>query len=121
MDKRLKSYDWECVFGEEPSCQHNCPPLKPQPQPPAYTGSIESFKREDVETIIGMVDGENDEKDWVVYGRLKDGRYFVARGGCDYTGWDCRASNSADVAATQSDIIRFGLTEDERTRFGVII
>lgn len=117
MLKQLDSDDWAEVFGE--GTGGNCTAIKPQPQPPSYSGSVETFNREDVSEIFKMEDGENDEKDWIIYGRLKDGRYFAARGGCDYTGWDCRASNSGDVAATKEDIERFGLTADERLRFGI--
>jgi hypothetical protein len=113
MLKELDDYDWSEVFGE--GCGGNCTPIQPQ-RAPGFTGSGETFSREDVKKIAGMVEGERDEKDWVVFGQLKDGRWFVARGGCDYTGWDCYASNSGDVAATKKDIIRLGLTSDERSR-----
>lgn len=117
MKPELDDYNWEEVFGE--GTGGNCTPIIPQPQPPSYSGSLATFSREDVAEIYGQEDGERDEKDWIIYGRLNDGRYFAARGGCDYTGWDCRASNSGDVAATRADIERFGLTDDERSRFGI--
>lgn len=117
MKTELDDYNWEEVFGE--GTGGNCTPINPQPQPPSYSGSLATFSREDVAEIYGQEEGERDEKDWIIYGRLSDGRYFAARGGCDYTGWDCRASNSGDVAATRADIERFGLTDDERSRFGI--
>lgn len=119
MDERLNNYDWEEVFGE--GSGGNCTPINPQPQPPSYSGSLATFRRCDVEEISQMENGEKDEKDWIIYGQLKDGRWFSARGGCDFTGWDCRASNSGDVAATKQDIIRFGLTDDERSRFRITL
>lgn len=115
MKTELDTCDWAEVFGEGGG--GNCTPINPQPQPPSYTGSLATFSREDVAEIFQMEEGENDGLEWIIYGRLKDGRYFCARGGCDYTGWDCQASNSGDVAATKEDIIRFGLTLDERDRF----
>ena len=115
MDHRLDNSDWAEVFGEGNG--GNCTPINPQPQPPSYTGSLATFGREDVVEIFDMEVGENDGPDWIIYGRLKDGRYFCARGGCDYTGWDCRASNSGDVAATREGLERFGLTSYERARF----
>jgi len=45
------------------------------------------FTREDVEVIIGMVNGENDGPNWVGVFLLKDGRYVSITAGCDYTGW----------------------------------
>jgi hypothetical protein len=115
---QLDHYDWAEVFGEGGG--GNCTSIIPQPQPPSYAGSLATFSREDVIEIYQMQDGENDGPDWIIYGRLQDGRYFAARGGCDYTGWDCQASNSGDVAASKEDIIRFGLTSDERKRFGLL-
>lgn len=119
MDLRLDNHDWAEVFGE--GTGGNCTPIFPQPQPPSYKGSLATFSRDDVEAIIQMADGEPEELPWIIYGRLKDGRYFAARGDCDYTGWDCHADNSGDVAASLDDIIRFGLTRDERARFGIVL
>ena len=116
MLKQLDDYNWAEVFGE--GSGGNCTAITPQPAP-GYEGSITTFSREDVKTILGMSEGERDEREWVIYGKLNDGRYFVARGGCDYTGWDCQASNSGDVAATKKDIVRFGLTQEERSRFNL--
>ena len=117
MLKELDDYDWAEVFGEGGG--GNCTPIQPNRSPMDKTTPIGAFSREDVAEIYGQVEGENDGPDWVVWGCLKDKRWFVARGGCDYTGWDCRASNSGDVASTKADIIRFGMSEDERVRFGV--
>ncbi len=118
MLRELNDYDWAEVFGE--GSGGNCTPIIPDAHP-AYTGSLATFSREDVGAIIKMVQGENDGADWVVYGWLKDGRYFVARGSCDYTGWDCRAGNSGNVAGSRGDIERFGLSDNERARFEIVL
>lgn len=115
MLPELDSYDWAEVFGE--GTGGNCTAIIPD-APPGSTVSKATFTREDVAEILGQQDGENDGDDWIVWGKLKDGRFFIARGGCDYTGWDCRASNSGDVAETEEQIKAFGMTEDERSRFG---
>ena len=47
-----------------------------------------TFSRADVEHVEKLSEGEHDEKDWLVVGRLKDGRWFFLSAGCDYTGWD---------------------------------
>ena len=114
MLKELDSYDWAEVFGE--GTGGNCTPIQPHGVP-GFEGSRETFTREDVVKIHGQVEGENDGPDWVVYGKLRDGRYFVARGSCDYTGWDCQAGNGGDVAGTLGDIIKLGMSEEERGRF----
>jgi hypothetical protein len=113
----LEGYDWDEVFGEGGG--GNCTPIIPNRAPHDNKTSTTTFSREDVKEIYGQCEGERDERDWIVWGKLKDGRWFVARGGCDYTGWDCRASNSGDVASSQPDIITFGMTPDERSRFEV--
>jgi len=118
MLKELDDYDWAEVFGEGDG--GNCTAIIPPNHPCNPEGfNLGTFTREDVESISGMVEGENDGAEWVVYGQLKDGRWFVARGGCDYTGWDCQAGNSGDVAPTKALIEQFGLSENERSRFGL--
>jgi hypothetical protein len=116
MLSALDDYNWSEVFGE--GCGVNTSPIKPD-APPGATISVATFSREDVKKIYGQEEGEHDGADWIVWGQLHDGRFFVARGGCDYTGWDCRASNSGNVAKTKGQLIRFGMSEDERERFGV--
>lgn len=49
---------------------------------------VDNFVREDVVEIYGVSDGDHDGPDWIVYGKLKDGRFFFLAAGCDYTGWD---------------------------------
>jgi len=117
MIKELDDYDWAEVFGE--GTGGNCAPIRPNRAPHDTLTSNSTFSREDVVLILGQESGDNDGPDWIVWGQLRDGRWFVARGGCDYSGWDCQASNGGDVASTRADIIRFGMTPEERTRFKV--
>ena len=118
MNKKLDTWDWAEVFGE--GTGGNCTIIIPNVQPPGSKNvGAQPFNRKDVKRIIGMVEGANDGQDWVVYGKLKDGRYFIARGGCDHTGWDCCASNSGDVAKNLSDLKRYGMSDDERKRFNI--
>jgi hypothetical protein len=74
MLKELDNYDWAEVFGE--GSGGNCTAIIPQPAP-GHSGSIATFSREDVVKILGQSEGEREERDWVVYGKLKDGRYFL--------------------------------------------
>ena len=116
MLSQLDDYNWSEVFGEGHG--GNCTSITPN-TPPNSSVDTSTFSREDVVKIHGQVEGEHNEQEWIVWGQLKDSRWFVARGGCDYSGWDCQASNSGDVAATLDDIIRFGMTPDERERFEI--
>lgn len=116
MLKALDDYDWAEVFGE--GSGGNCTPIIPDPVP-GFRGSTATFCREDVKLISGMSEGEPDGRDWVVFGKLKDGRWVAARGGCDYTGWDCRASNSGSVAGSKKAIVALGMDQSERDRMGL--
>jgi hypothetical protein len=78
--------------------------------------SAEPFGRADVATIIAAVDGENDGPEWLICGRLKDGRWFALSAGCDYTGWDCQAGGQAWVSDTKANLIAFGLSDEARRR-----
>lgn len=71
--------------------------------------------------IIAAVNGANDESDWLGVFRLKDGRYAVCSGGCDYTGWDCHAGNYMLVAENFPDVLQFGLSDPEAERLGITI
>ena len=115
MLKELDDYDWAEVFGEGGG--GNCVPFGPENC--RGEASQAHFGREDVALIKGQSEGERDARSWIVWGQLKDGSWFCARGSCDYTGWDCQASNDASVGISEEELIRFGMDDDERLRFGV--
>lgn len=87
MLSELDNYDWEEVFkyAEPKICEagHHHGPTNVL----FSNVSTDAFTRGEVETIIAMVDGENDGPDWVGVFRLKDGRFACIRAECDYTGW----------------------------------
>jgi len=112
--KALGGYDWAEVFGE--GSGGNCGPIEPD-RAPGDPVSKATFSRADVAHIEGQCEGENDGDCWIVWGRLKDRRWFIASGSCDYTGWDCQASNQGSVASTRKGLIQFGMTDSERKRF----
>lgn len=78
----LDDYDWTEVFGQGNG--GNC------------TQDVESLDGthtddcliKDINTIIALVNGENDEAEWIGVFELNDGRFLAAVGSCDYTGWD---------------------------------
>ncbi len=49
---------------------------------------ISAPSRIDIAEIIAAVNGKNDRDSWLGVFLLKDGRFLVAEGSCDYTGWD---------------------------------
>lgn len=112
----LEDYDWAQVFADENAGNVNKLTTEVPPGAPVSTAPA---SRSDVAEIIAAVNGDNDGPDWLGVFLLKDGRYLVASGGCDYTGWDCQAGNSMSVAANMADVLAFGLTSDERERLGL--
>ena len=84
-EELLKDYDWEEVFGE--GTGGNCDRTT-EPCVPGSEVDLTPPKRSDVSLVIAAVNGENDGANWAGLFRLSDGRFLVASGGCDYTGWD---------------------------------
>ncbi len=109
MDKRLDNDDWEEAF------QY----ANPATRILEFSGDNENIDREAVEEIAYIEEGENDGENWILCARLKDGRWFFLSAGCDYTGWDCQAGGEAKIARTKEDIIRFGMGQEDRDRFGI--
>lgn len=80
----------------------------------------EGFAIDDVAEVRNAVEGENDGDEWIVWGKLKDGRWFYLKAGCDYTGWDCQASGSSYTSQNKQDLIRMGMDRGARERFGLL-
>jgi len=97
-DELRESYDWKEAF--------------------TYA---EGFGVDDIEEVCGAIEGENDGDDWIIFGRLKSGNWFYLSAGCDYTGWDCRASGKSHVYATRDEIIRMGMDSYARRRFDLLL
>ena len=85
---KLKGYDWKHAFAYagEP-CDYGSPNVE-RALPNDEDISVDTFSRSDVEEVIHCVEGENDVNDWIVVGKLRDGRFFALSAWCDYTGWD---------------------------------
>ena len=119
MLKELEGYDWQEAFAYagDPSASNGGPDMRL-----AFPGckvDLSTFEREDVDRIIGLVEGENDGPPWRCAGQLKDGRWFYLEAGCDYTGWDCQASGSTTMADTRANCERFAMTDEARELFGI--
>ena len=116
LEELRNSYDWAEVFGEGTGTFTDG---SVEAVPPGSKTKTDPVLRADVVKIIASVDGQNDEADWVGVFKMKDGRFAVCRGGCNYTGWDCRASNQIEVASSLEKIIRYGLSDGERLRLNL--
>lgn len=106
-------YDWREVFGEGGGGNTD---KETDPCPPGSDIDTTPPNIADVVEVIAAVNGENDGPEWLGVFLLKDGRYLVAEGSCDYTGWDCRAGNSLQVARTIEDAIQYELTTEQLGR-----
>lgn len=113
LDDLINDSNWAEVFADKNSGNVD---KSTEPLPPDSDVNTLPASRGDVTEIVAAVNGDNDGPDWVGVFLLKDGRYLVASGGCDYTGWDCYANNNLAVAKTLQEAIRFGLSDGERKR-----
>jgi len=111
MIKELDGYDWESAFGEQNITLTYAATITCRGRV-----SLQGVTREAVAEIVAMEDGENDGPNWVGVFRLKDGRFVAISSGCDYTGWDCQAGGQCFVSDSLQDLVRYGLSEDERQR-----
>jgi hypothetical protein len=111
MLKELDEYDWEEAFAAS----------EIKPTITAKAASLEGVTRENVKRIVAMVLGENDGPNWTGVFEMNDGRFISVCAGCDYTGWDCYGEGEIFVAYTQDDIIRYGLSNDERERLKLAV
>lgn len=117
----LDDSDWQCAFeyaGIEDADGHRygTPNVSAQK---GWVGDTSGFTRADVVEVIAKSDGENDERSWLGFFRLRDGRYAFLTASCDYTGWDCQASGYAIVGGIAVDMIRFAMGREDRERLGL--
>lgn len=107
----LDNYDWDEAFNYARS-------------PDVLLGQEDingsGFTREDVEEIIYLDEGENDGESWIGVFKLKDGRGAFLTAWCDYSGWGCQEGGNSLVAKTPEDILKYGLTPEEKERLGII-
>ena len=121
MLKELDEYGWREAFGFAGEQDTFADQVVIEPCNPTGRYDLSPFTREDVTSICKMDEGDNDGPDWIIYGQLKDGRWFFLSAGCDYTGWDCRGWGNAEIGASQEEIERFSLSDEERKRFGITL
>lgn len=69
-----------------------------------------------VDSVIAAIYGENDEADWYWVLKMKDDTYGLARGGCDYTGWDCRSSLTLQASNTLAEALALAPKRDSYGR-----
>ncbi len=86
-----------------------------------YAGSLAWNGWDDVAEVVAADPGENDGPNWIAALRLTDGRFAWLSAGCDYTGWDCQAGGSLEIAASLEDLIRLAMGTEDRRRLGYML
>ena len=79
--KRSTYGDWPYVFAYADGTESSPETI------PGESADTAAFGLHHVSEILGSVEGENAGPEWVAVWRLKDGRFFAVKAGCDYTGW----------------------------------
>jgi len=64
-----------------------------------------SFTVDDIERVLAVFEGTNDETDWRWIILLKDNRFAALQGGCDYTGWDCQSWADSTIYTTVAEAL----------------
>lgn len=121
MKKKLNTYDWAAAFNVAQGGDYDSLPQKSNADwalSEPEQGEIPVFSRDDVTVIYAIVEGTNDEEEWLLLGKAK-GLYFYLSAGCDYTGWDCRSNGRVCVARSKARIINFAITPEEKVRLGL--
>lgn len=120
IPEAIRDYDWYQVFswssGEMRGTSGNGGELPEWAEGEEHKGTAEPFSRLDVAEVFTASEGERDERSWLAFGRLKDGRFFFIAASCDYTGWDCLAGGRSYVAASREKLEQMVMTADERER-----
>lgn len=94
--------------------------------------NAQPFNIDDIEKVLAVFEGANDEKDWRWVIKLTkeaakkfENKFAYLQGGCDYTGWDCQSSadsrfcKTALKAAEYAKSSEFSSYEDDTFKLGV--
>lgn len=96
MLPELNDNDWSTIFGDEEAgvCTWQGPVCVPAKERETNLEEVHKvldqhgITRSSVKSIVGIQQGEQDERNWILLAELNDGRYLFVSAGCDYTGWD---------------------------------
>ncbi len=85
LSQLLEDGNWAEVFADENSGNVD---KTTSAVPPGCGVDCTPPSRTDVAEVVAAANGDNDGPNWIGVFRLHDGRWLVASGGCDATGWD---------------------------------
>lgn len=73
---------------------------------------------DDVKHVDRWCEGENEESEWLMVGRLKDDRWFFVASGCDFTGWGCQDWGRIYFAKRRYQLLDLHVMAEELQRLG---
>jgi hypothetical protein len=110
IDEFFNDYDWKSAFNES---------MPPRPGMNYKGEHGRTIDKSEIKEILYFDEGYNEGPNWIAAFKLTKKRYLMIRAGCDYTGWDCRASGDSELANSLKDLIKWSMNNDERERFGL--
>jgi hypothetical protein len=74
-----------------------------------YGASENSLSKEvgNIANVLAQVPGEADGPSWYWLAKMKNGKYGLFWGGCDYTGWECQSSMWYKEADSAEEVVEF--------------
>lgn len=114
LDEFKNDYDWRTIFMEGDYKESNMMGGVDSASNPT-TREVRSFTMSDIVEVVAADNGERDAVSWVGVFKTADGAYLYVSAGCDYTGWDCQASSSAEWH-TDLEQCKAMIHENERLR-----
>lgn len=76
----------------------------------------EGLEIEEIDKILAVWEGQNDEDDWRWIVSLTNGKFAFIKGGCDYTGWDCQSWAWHEIKDTAEECLTEALPSNEPSR-----
>lgn len=95
LEEFKSDYDWRTIFMEGAYQEPNMKGGVDKAGNPT-TREVRAFVMSDITEVLAISEGANDVEEWLGLFRTIDGVYLFVAAGCDYTGWDCQASSSAE-------------------------
>ena len=79
-----------------------------------FKGSRYMFLEENITEVYFYQNGQKDESNWYILGKLVSGYYFYMEAGCDCCGFDCQGSIQFTFSHHLINLIKFGLDNKSR-------
>ena len=71
--------------------------------------------------VIWYQEGENRQKDWIMFCQLSSGMYAYYSAWCDNSGFECQGGMCLYVSASRKILIEMAMTDDERIAYREVL